>query len=73
MDNKTVQIQDPIVQNPIVQMYDKDILVCEDTWHSFLENNQDDEDVLEGVWLLRHFDEVEVATGQGVFTLKIKS
>ena len=59
-------------QDTIIQMFDKDILVCEDTLLSFVENNQDDEDVIDALHLLSHYDEIEVATGQGVFTLKVK-
>jgi hypothetical protein len=60
-------------QDTIIQMFDKDILVCEDTLLSFVENNQDDEDVIDALHLLSHFDEIDLTTSHGVYTLKIKA
>ena len=59
-------------QDTIIQMYDKDTLICEDTLLSFVENNQEDEDVIDALHLLSHYVEIDVITGQGVFTLKVK-
>jgi len=59
-------------QDTIIQMFDKDILVCEDTLLSFVENNSEDEDVIDALHLLSHYVEIDVITGQGVFTLKVK-
>jgi hypothetical protein len=61
-------------QDTIIQMFDKDILVCEDTLLSFVENNSEDEDVIDALHLLSHYEfvEIDVVTGQGVFTLKVK-
>jgi hypothetical protein len=59
-------------QNTIIQMFDKDTLICEDTLLSFVENNSDDEEVIDALHLLSHFVEIDVVTGQGVFTLKVK-
>jgi hypothetical protein len=59
-------------RDTIIQMYDKDTLICEDTLVSFVENNLDDEDVLDALYLLKHLDEIQVGTGQGYYTLKLK-
>jgi len=60
-------------QDTIIQMYDKDTLICEDTLKSFVENNLEDEDVIDALYLLKHLDEIQVGTGQGYFTLKVKN
>jgi hypothetical protein len=59
-------------QNTIIQMFDKDTLICEDTLLSFVENNSEDDDVIDALHLLSHYVEIDVVTGQGVFTLKVK-
>ncbi len=53
-------------------MFDKDTLICEDTLLSFVENNSEDDDVIDALHLLSHYVEIDVVTGQGVFTLKVK-
>jgi hypothetical protein len=60
-------------QNTIVQMFDKDILVNEDTLLSFVEKHQDNDEMIDALHLLRHFDEIEITTEEGVFTLKTKN
>lgn len=62
-----------LTKDTMIQMFDKqNILVCEDTVASWLENNSEDEDVVEGIFLLRHFDEIELLTSHGAYTLKVK-
>jgi hypothetical protein len=59
-------------QNTIIQMFDKDILISEETLVSFVEKNQDNEEMLDAIHLLKHFGEIQITTDAGDLTLTLK-
>lgn len=53
-------------------MFDKDILISEETLVSFVEKNQDNEEMLDAIHLLKHFGEIQITTDAGDLTLTLK-